>query len=292
MIYKNIARSVAKLHTSAACSARNRLPSNIKLRKPVLPTISNLETDENHPLYQFFSEKTLLRSPDDVKSSGRHWTIPELRRKSFEDLHSLWYICLKEQNILARENLLMNVVHAASLGLYIQLSDLLRETMWRIKHVLHERYNSQEILKKHFAERREEYLQEFTDEYLASENVEVEEWYEKLERLQFAFFGIPDEISLDLEVDVNYILGIRYIGNLVFQRFQKQAAEEIEELRDITEHYAIFEEEPNLAGFKNGIEKIKEYRLSNVTIPKNKDITVVKALIKSRIEQIDSTTSN
>lgn len=273
------------MHTSAVLGARQRLPTNIKLRRPIIPTIENLKTNESHPLYQFFSNKKLLRSTEEIQSSGRHWTIAELRRKSFEDLHALWYVVLKERNVLAREYKIMETISISGAELYEQQSSKLRETMWRIRFVLQERLQAQEKLQEHFKANRDQYLDEFKEEFLQSENVETEEWREKLERLQFAFFGISDEISLDLEIDVNYILGIRFVGDLLFSRFN-QETDGISELRDITEHYAVFEEEPSLEGFQLALEKIREYRASGVKIPKNKDIVVIKALIENRIKQL------
>ena len=33
--------------------------------------------------------------------SGRSWAVQELREKSWDDLHSLWWVCVKERNRIA-----------------------------------------------------------------------------------------------------------------------------------------------------------------------------------------------
>lgn len=60
------------------------------------------ETDTTgHPLWRFFHNGESLEQPDKrTDSSGRSWSAFELRRKSFEDLHKLWYVMVRERNVL------------------------------------------------------------------------------------------------------------------------------------------------------------------------------------------------
>lgn len=38
-------------------------------------------------------------------SIGRPWSVQELRNKSWDDLHKLWWVCVKERNRIATSNM-------------------------------------------------------------------------------------------------------------------------------------------------------------------------------------------
>lgn len=40
-----------------------------------------------------------------IRCLGRSWSIQELREKSWEDLHALWWVCVKERNRIATSQL-------------------------------------------------------------------------------------------------------------------------------------------------------------------------------------------
>lgn len=75
--------------------------SGIPLPKPkdFKPAI---KVSEKHGLWGFFPEPNkLVWTPKETEGHGRAWAVEELRRKSWEDLHALWWVCCKERNMLA-----------------------------------------------------------------------------------------------------------------------------------------------------------------------------------------------
>ncbi|KAL1933576.1 hypothetical protein VTP01DRAFT_7666 [Rhizomucor pusillus] len=95
-------------------------------------------------LYQFFENGEAL--PKRI-TTGRSWTAKELRQKSFEDLHKLWYVLLKERNVLAtqrgearRQQLSTDVFDNSD------RMKKVRKSMARIKLVLNERQREYEKL--------------------------------------------------------------------------------------------------------------------------------------------------
>ncbi|KAH3661639.1 hypothetical protein OGAPHI_006489 [Ogataea philodendri] len=274
-------------HTSALAAARRRIPRDIKLKPPILPTINNISVKENHPLWQFFHDKKFIREPAEVTATGRPWSVQELRRKSWEDLHNLWYVCLKERNKLEREIYIFRQQsdNPASQE-FLNLNDSMHTTMWRIKQVITERERALENAKEEFKKSGDQYLQEFRERYLQEESVETDEWYDRLERLQQAIFGIPDILESDFEVDYRFVQGVKYMGQLKFDKFAEQVGrQDLAPIRDVAELFTLFEESASAEGVAEACAKIEEYRENELVIPASKEIQVVQGFVQEKMEQ-------
>ncbi|KEY71454.1 hypothetical protein S7711_03521 [Stachybotrys chartarum IBT 7711] len=98
--------------------------------------------DNSHGLWGFFPEPgKALWTPEETVEHGRAWTVEELRKKSWDDLHSLWWVCCRERNMLATSK---NFLEREKIGFgdhEIDERDAeVRKTMRAIKHTLTERY--------------------------------------------------------------------------------------------------------------------------------------------------------
>ncbi|KAH9989704.1 mitochondrial 39-S ribosomal protein L47 (MRP-L47)-domain-containing protein [Russula compacta] len=110
----------------------------------------NIPVNPNHGLHAFFRKREkdgkVTHDPLEDDSGiqdvfGRAWTAAELRRKGFRDLHTLWYVLLRERNLIATQ---MESYRRATIprGIVsnVEKRDYqCRKSMARIKYVINER---------------------------------------------------------------------------------------------------------------------------------------------------------
>ncbi|KAH6607442.1 50S ribosomal l4 [Trichoderma cornu-damae] len=115
--------------------------SNVALPRPV-DFKPKIEVDESHGLWGFFpAPGKLLLTPKETEEHGRAWAVEELRRKSWEDLHALWWNCCKERNMLAtsRAELIRGKLGFGEREIDTRDEEVTK-TMRAIKHSLTERF--------------------------------------------------------------------------------------------------------------------------------------------------------
>ncbi|TLD21505.1 hypothetical protein PspLS_08996 [Pyricularia sp. CBS 133598] len=111
------------------------------------------DTDPDHGLWGFFYDKQLVATPQQLSAHGRSWTVQELRGKSWEDLHALWWTCCRERNrivtaVKAREQIGINDKNNPDYAEADARDRAVTKTMQAIKHVLTERFYAWEDARK------------------------------------------------------------------------------------------------------------------------------------------------
>lgn len=100
-----------------------------------------LDYGRSHILERLFTDNISPELSDEEGKAalfaGRAWYASELRLKSFEDLHSLWFVLLRERNLLETERLRAKS-EGVPLANHARLKKV-RKSMARLKTVLKER---------------------------------------------------------------------------------------------------------------------------------------------------------
>ncbi|PWY73622.1 MRP-L47-domain-containing protein [Aspergillus heteromorphus CBS 117.55] len=114
-----------------------------ELPEPVSPdAIGKRDPNPDHGLWGFFpKDRTAMSTPSYDNEHGRPWSIQELREKSWDDLHALWWVCIKERNRIGTSDL-ERIRLKAGYGEWesVERNRVIRVTQNGIKHVLRERW--------------------------------------------------------------------------------------------------------------------------------------------------------
>lgn len=255
---------------SVSALARRRVVQNprpLELRRPVEPTVKDIKTPDSHPLWQFFGDKQYLRPPADVREAGEAWSIPQLRRKSFDDLHTLWYVCLRELNALYREATIVRSWNArpgresdlqGNNSAFDEAAGKVKATLKRIRHVLAERYHGYKRGELELGEEYPKLLQEFSESFLEADSNSDAEVAGQMERFQYAFYGINPLLEDNVPTP-KVVQGLYAMAKLKLQRYASEQST-VNSVDDIREAFVLFTCNHTPEAVAEAIKTIEEVR--------------------------------
>ncbi|WEW59716.1 54S ribosomal protein L4 mitochondrial [Emydomyces testavorans] len=167
-------RGVSAIHRTGP---RKPLPvSKLPLPKPASPEHQEKRpVNPDHGLWGFFGpNKQAIPTPEEEYAHGRAWTIQELRQKSWDDLHCLWWVTVRERNRIATSKYERKRL-AAGYGDFEadNRDNIVRATQHAIKHVLRERWyawsEARELYNTGYRPSQEELLEEVAEDAVPTE---------------------------------------------------------------------------------------------------------------------------
>lgn len=145
-MFANILRATSKIGVlSSSCTPK------LVVAAPRLVSASSFHSSGG-AVRGFEEFYDVTKGPNDVVASGRAWTVSDLRRKDFDDLHKLWWVLYKERNLLLtlkeKVRRTQRPYTAAEEARYTKV----KRSMAAIKHVMSERRKIGNLIAKEEAE--------------------------------------------------------------------------------------------------------------------------------------------
>lgn len=208
-----------------------------------------------------------MRPAEQLENVGEPWSIPQLRRKSFEDLHSLWYVCLKELNRVLRELRLVQQwssrpqqdTESGDQGTaFDETAKKIRTTMWRIRSVLAERYHAWRRSEILASTEYPKLFSKFRQEFLEADSNSDFQVTAQLERFQYAFYGINPQLEGNFP-EPRLLRGLYVVARLKLERYASEQTR-ITSVENVREAFLLFMAENSPEGIERAINDIEEIR--------------------------------